>query len=114
MSSRSYFKKQMNLINKESTIFDDEEYGVFLQEYINITSSLSCIDKVDLKLQLKSALNCLSNIEQAVIFLLYIEDFSQKDVAQILNLYSKTVSKIKIRATNKLKKYFKGDVEDGK
>lgn len=112
MSSRSYFIKQMNFINKERTIFDDENYCAFLQEFIN--SSLSCIDKVDFKLQFNNAFSCLSKIEQAVIFLLYTEDFSQKDVAQILKLYAKTVSKIKIRAINKLRKYFEGDENYGK
>ena len=42
-----------------------------------------------------------------------IED-AQKEAAQILEIYSKTVSKIKIRAIDKLKKYFKEDFENEK
>lgn len=42
------------------------------------------------------------------------EDLSQKEAAQILEIYSKTVSKIKIRAIDKLKKYFKEDFENEK
>lgn len=68
---------------------------------------------MDVSLQLKSALKSLSAIEQAVI-LLYDEELSQKEAAEILEVYSKTVSKIKIRAINKLKKYFKEGSENEK
>ena len=57
--------------------------------------------------QLKDAIKTLSAIEQAVIFLLFERDLPQKEAAKILKICTKTVSKVKIRAIGKLKKYFK-------
>ena len=65
---------------------------------------------IESRLELNKALSCLSDIEQAVIFLLFHEELSQSEAAEILEIYSKTVSKIKIRAIEKLKKYFKEDL----
>lgn len=113
-SSKTYFKKQMNIINKERTIVDNEDYSTFLQSFIDANCPFSAIDKVDTDLQLNNALNCLSDIEQAVIFLLFQEELSQNEAAEILEIYSKTVSKIKIRAIKKLKKYMEGDQKNEK
>ena len=114
LSSRTYFKKQMNTINKERTIVDDVDYSALLQDFVNANSSFSSFDDIDSKLELSSALSTLSVIEQAVIFLLFQEDLTQNEVAEILKIYSKTVSKIKNRAMRKLKKYLKGDFENEK
>ena len=113
LSSRTYFKKQINIINKERTIVD-MDYSTFLSDFIVLNHKVSYIDDIDISLQLNSALKTLSAIEQAVIFLLFYEDFTQSEVAEILEIYSKTISKIKIRAIDKLKKYFKEDSENGK
>ena len=110
LSSRRYFKKQMNMANKEKIIVDDEDYSAFLQDFIKLSSYRD----IDTSLQLQNALKSLSAIEQAVIFLLFEEELTQNEAAEILEIYSKTVSKIKIRAVNKLKKYFEGDCENGK
>lgn len=114
LSSRTYFKKQMNTINKERTIVDDVDYSALLQDFVNANSSFYSFDDIDSKLELSSALSTLSVIEQAVIFLLFQEDLTQNEVAEILKIYSKTVSKIKNRAMGKLKKYLKGDFENEK
>ena len=113
LSSRTYFKKQINIINKERTIVD-MDYSTFLSDFIVLNHKVSYIDDIDISLQLKSALKSLSAIEQAVIFFLCYEDFTQSEVAEILEIYSKTISKIKIRAIDKLKKFFKEDFENGK
>lgn len=110
MSSRKYFKKQMNIVDKENTILDNEDYCAFLQGFIDVDCPFSGIDAIDASYELNTALNCLSDIEQAVIFLLFKKELSQKEAADILEIYSKTVSKIKIRAIEKLRKYFKGDL----
>lgn len=109
LSSRTYFKKQMNTVKKENTILDNEDYNAFLQGFIDVNCPFSAIDDIESSLELNSALNCLSDIEQAVIFLLFKEELTQNEAAEILEIYSKTVSKIKIRAIEKLKKYLKGD-----
>ena len=60
-------------------------------------------------LDLNNAIESLSAIEQSVIFLLFHEDLTQDEAADILEVYSKTISKIKVRAINKLKKELKGE-----
>lgn len=114
MSSRTYFKKQMNIINKENTILDNEDYSAFLQGFIDVNCPFLSIDNIETNLELNSALNCLSDIEQAVIFLLFQEELSQDEAAEILEIWSKSVSRIKVRAIEKLKKYLEGDSKNEK
>lgn len=114
MSSRTYFKKQMNIVEKENTILDNQDYSAFLQAFIDVNCPFTSIDDIDSTLELNTALNCLSDIEQAVIFLLFKKELSQNEAAEILEIYSKTVSKIKIRAIEKLKKYMEGEQLDEK
>ena len=111
-SSKYYFKKQMKMQEREKTIIDNEDYSLYLQKFITEKDIFSSIDRIDTYLKLKKALKSLSAIEQAVIFLLFQEELTQKDAAKILKLYSKTISKIKIRAINKLKEYIRGADEN--
>lgn len=111
LSSKKYFKKQIDMSSKEQTIFDDEGYCAFVDSFFELNNGAkNDYERVDISLSIKDALNSLSAIEQAVIFLLFQEELSQNEAAQILEIYSKTVSKIKIRAIEKLKKYFKEDL----
>lgn len=111
LSSKKYFKKQIEMSTKEQTIFDDEGYCAFVESFFDLNNeSKNDYEKIDVSLSMKDALNSLSAIEQAVIFLLFQEELTQNEAAQILEIYSKTVSKIKIRAIEKLKKYFKGEL----
>ncbi len=114
LSSRTYFKKQINIANKERTIVDNEDYSVFLEDLMSMNNKFSSVSDINTSLELQNALKSLSAIEQAVIFLLFEEELTQSEAAEILEVYSKTISKIKIRAINKLKKYFKEDFENGK
>lgn len=114
MSSRKYFLKTMNRIDKERTIVDDEEYSSYINDRINSKSGFTTFEDANTKMELSAALNCLSDIEQAVIFLLFNEELTQQEAADILEVYSKTVSKIKIRAIEKLKKHMEGDFENEK
>ena len=111
-TSKSYFKKQMNISSKEKIIVDDEDYTAFLQDFTMINCAFSTVDDFDKTMQLNTALKSLSAIEQSVIFLLYKEDLSQDEAAKILEICSKSVSRIKIRAINKLKKLMKGDLKN--
>ena len=112
LSSKDYFKRTMNRIDKERTIVDDEEYSSVIYEKMNSTSDF---DKVDTKMELKTALNCLSEIEQAVIFLLFNEELTRNETAEILKLYESTVSnymamlEIIERKKKMLKKFSFGD-----
>lgn len=111
MSSITYFKKQMNISDKERSIIDDEGEYSFLQGCLDHKDSFNNIDTT---LELNNAINSLSAIEQAVIFLLFHEELTQEEAAKILEIYSKTVSKIKIRAIKKLKKALEGENENEK
>ena len=113
-SARTYFKKQMNIINKEKPMINDMDYSAILNDFVILNSNFLNANDIDISLQLKSALKSLSAVEQAVIFLLFDEELTQREAAEILKVYSKTVSKIKIRAINKLKKYFKEDSKNEK
>ena len=109
-SSKGYFKKQMSIINKERTNVYEEDSSVLLKGVIMPFT----MDNIENTLELNSGLKSLSAIEQSVLFLLFKEDLSQDDAAKILEICSKSVSRIKLRAINKLKKYLKGDLEDEK
>lgn len=109
LSSKAYFKKQMNIINKENTIVDNENFSHFLQGFIELDCPFSALEEIESSIELNSAFGCLSDIEQAVIFLLFEKELSQSEAAEMLELYSKTISKIKIRAIKKLRKYLEGE-----
>ena len=104
----------MNIINKENTILDNDDYSAFLQGFIDVNCPFSAIDDIESSLELNTALNCLSDIEQAVIFLLFKEELSQDEAAKILEIWSKSVSRIKVRAIEKLKKFMEGDSKNEK
>ena len=113
-TSKRYFKKQVYHSNKERTIVDDEDYDAFLQDFIMINCANSTVDDLLDNLELENALGSLSAIEQSVIFLLFKEELSQEEAAKILEICSKSVSRIKLRAINKLRKYLQGGLENGK
>ena len=105
-ASKEYFKKQITTDTKEQTIFDDENYQQLIYELLDYKSDY---ENINLSLTLQDALKSLSAIEQAVIFLLFKKDLEQDEAAKILEICSKSVSRIKLRAIEKLKKYLKGD-----
>ena len=106
-ASKGYFKKQMSIINKERTVVNDDYDEVALK--FALKDTLFDLEKNEDILDLNKAIESLSAIEQSVIFLLFHEDLTQDEAANILEVYSKTISKIKIRAINKLKKELKGE-----
>lgn len=106
LSSKRYFKKEMNVLKKEQLIIDNEN-GDFLQKIIS--SEDFQFDIVEKSLELNNALKMLSAIEQTVIFLLFEEELSQLEAAKILEICSKSVSRIKLRALKKMKKFLKGE-----
>ena len=107
LSSKRYFKKEVNISNKEQMLVDDNSHTSVLNFVANSTTN--DFDLVENCLELNTALNKLSDIEQTVIFLLYNKELSQDEASKILEICSKSVSRIKVRAINKLRKYMKGD-----
>ena len=106
LSSKRYFKKEVNISNKEQMLVDDNSHTSVLNFVAN--SATTDFDLVENCLELNTALSKLSDIEQTVIFLLYNKELSQDEASKILEICSKSVSRIKIRAINKLRKYMKG------
>ena len=107
LSSKRYFKKEVNISNKEQMLVDDNSHTSVLNSASNSTNN--DFDLVENCLELNTALSKLSEIEQTVIFLLYNKELSQDEASKILEICSKSVSRIKVRAINKLRKYMKGD-----
>lgn len=107
LSSKRYFKKEVNISNKEQMLVDDNSHTSVLNFVANSTTN--DFDLVENCLELNTALSKLSDIEQTVIFLLYNQELSQDEASKILEICSKSVSRIKVRAINKLRKYMKGD-----
>ena len=108
-SSKKYFKKQMKIANNEKTIVDDEDYTSLLQSFLMVNCDFFAIEDLEKNTELNNALQSLSAIEQSVIFLLFKEELNQEEAAKILEICSKSVSRIKLRAIKKLRKYLKGD-----
>ena len=88
-------------------LVDDNSHTSVLNSVAN--SATTDFDLVENCLELNTALSKLSEIEQTVIFLLYNKELSQDEASKILEICSKSVSRIKVRAINKLRKYMKGD-----
>lgn len=109
-SSKEYFKKEMSIINNERMVVNDEYDEVTLK--LALHDALFELEKNENILDLNNAIESLSAIEQSVIFLLFHEDMTQDEAANILEVYSKTISKIKVRAIRKLKEKMKGDVKN--
>lgn len=107
-SSKWYFKNQMKVVNNEKFIVDDDQFSSSLNN-IYFNSDTIAFDKIDNILDLSKAIQKLSAIEQAVIFLLFQKDLKQDDVADILEIYTRSVRRIEIRALRKLEKYLKGE-----
>lgn len=112
LSSKDYFRKQMKNMSREQTIFDDENYENFLQEYISLENGKNFSDNIENQIELHKALKSLTNIEQSVISLLFQRELSRDEAAKILNIYSQSVTRIKIRAVSKLRNSLKGDFDD--
>ena len=112
LSSKDYFRKQMKNVSREKTIFDDENYEIFLQEYISLGKNDDFSDTIENQLELHNALKSLTAIEQSVISLLFQKELSRDEAAKILKIYSQSVTRIKIRAVRKLRDHFKGDFGD--
>ena len=119
-TSKEYYRKELEKRRRELKVLDNElveenleKYLQYSQSFFEIQSAKSAIDFINLceNLNLYLALKSLSAIEQTVIFLLYSEDFSSKEVSKILNLHISTVSKVKSRSLRKLRKNLKeGDL----
>lgn len=106
-ASKDYYEKQMTITINEKMIIDDEN-SPDIEGIFDLYGDGRPFDKTQELLELKDAVLKLSDIEQTVLFLLFHEDLEPIEASEILKICSKSVSRIKLRALDKLKKYFKG------
>lgn len=116
-ASKKYYAKELEKRRNELNILDDDEldnkyekYMINNEDILENQIAKTAFDFINFceNLDLFMALKSLSAIEQSVIFLLYYQDLSQQNIAKILNVDFRTISRIKIRAIGKLKKKLKG------
>lgn len=114
LNAKDYFRINNKKEKRELNILDDENFENEVSKYTensetlsfgnNVSDFIELIENVELCLALKS----LTAAEQKVIFLLFEKGLLQKEVANEINIYSKSISKIKNRALRKLRKFLKG------
>lgn len=116
LSSKKYYRNEITKEMKELKIIDDENNFEYMNNYLMHDDEIYNLKDVDNFIEffnnpmLVSALKSLSNIEMTVIFLLFEKQLTSKEASQILKICADSVTRIKRRALNKIKKYFKGDV----
>jgi len=104
---KDYYKTMLEVSNLDIVSLDNMlEEDVSLQETIEDKNQKSAIDILEESERLeilKKALSKLSKIEIDVLSMYYYEDFSIKEIAQIIKKTQSRVSQIKINAIIKLK-----------
>ena len=104
-TSKLFFKREMRKLDIEEN---------FIENTFSLNeASLSSCNKdeydIDTKLLLQKAISQLSDIEQAVIFLLFDRDLPLEASAKELNIYIQSISRIKKRTLEKLRKILEED-----
>ena len=69
--------------------------------------SKSDANSIELQHDLSSALDCLAPQQRSMVWLAYVEEYSHKEIAEMLNLREKSVKVLLYRAKQKLGKLFK-------
>ncbi len=112
-SGKEFFRKELKNKRRELDLIDDDNFeNMYLNSYLcEDQTSKDVFDFINFceNFNLHCALKSLSAIEQEVLFLLYSKELSQEEVANILNICSKSVSRIKLRAFDKIRKFLKGE-----
>ncbi len=107
LTIKEYHKAMLELSNLDIVSLDNVlEDEINLQESIedkNVKSAIDIIEENERLDMLTRALGKLSKIEIDVLSMYYYEDFSIKEIAQIIKKTQSRVSQIKINAIIKLK-----------
>ena len=98
------------LINNCNTIYvKNKKINVLSYENIESCSNENIEHNIEINEDIKSAFECLSIDERTIITLFYIEQYTSKDIANLLGLNINTVKTKLFRAKEKIKKYSKYD-----
>ena len=114
LSTKKYFSKKMDSMENEETFSDSMDYSTIMPKSAFENSPFFSIDYILTRMELNTALNCLSDIERAVLFSLYNEALTPKEAAKNLEIYLKSVYRINKRAILKLQKYYEEEKDDEK
>lgn len=110
-SSKEYFRKQMKYGNNERYIIDNEDYCDYLENHTLSNVYDSQIERAEISMLLQNALSCLSDLEQAAFILSYKLGLNSKEVSKRLKIHEKSLSRLKRRSEEKLRKYLEGKGE---
>ena len=110
-SSKEYFRKQMKYGNNERYILDNEDYCDYLENHTLSNVYDSQIERAEISMLLQNALSCLSDLEQAAFILSYKLGLNSKEVSKRLKIHEKSLSRLKRRSEEKLRKYLEGKGE---
>lgn len=104
-SSKEYFRKQMKYGNNERYIIDNEDYCDYLENHTLSNVYDSQIERAEISMLLQNALSCLSDLEQAAFILSYKLDLNSKEISKRLKIHEKSLSRLRKRSEEKLRKY---------
>lgn len=114
LSSRNFYRKEMEKDLKELKIIDDEDYSGYIEEHLKYEENVYNFEDIGNFIELCDnpllicALKSLSNIEMMVIFLLFEKQLTSSESSKILKICTDSVTRIKRRALRKIEKYLKG------
>ena len=104
-SAKDYYRRQKRLETREKKIIDDENYEDILETVTQINEHRD----IDIELLVKDMLKTLQNNERNIIILNVFEGYSQKEIAEKLHMWNRSVSRIQRKAMEKMRKYIEED-----
>ena len=111
LSSKKYYKRQMDILESELLLINDDDENLYsdIVDDISLSFTDTSKDNLDEILDVRNAVSKLSAVEQAVIFLAFGTDLTQKNIAKSLNTNDRRVRRIEYRALEKIKKLLEGE-----
>lgn len=111
LSSKKYYKRQMDILESELLLINDDDENLYsdIVDDISLSFTDTSKDNLDEVLDVQNAVSKLSAVEQAVIFLAFGADLTQKNISTLLKINERSVRKIEFRALDKMKKLLEGD-----
>ena len=105
-TSKEYYAKQKKYEMRELRIIDDENYEQYLSDFIKQDDSV--LMHIENSHELNNDFKLLSLIEKTVIFLYFEKNYRTSEIAKILKIKEQSVSRIKRKALEKLRKSMGG------
>ena len=109
-----FLRRKKEYISLEEPAYSDDEgsglklIDILADESFSVTERYELVETID---ELSKAMKILDNREQRIIYLLYICEkhrFTQREVANTMNLSQSYISRIRKRACHKMASYING------